>query len=697
MSRQRQPDNHNPLLQNKGLPQFDAIQADHVVPAVKQILEQMETALTKLESRIIPTWTDLVQPLEALSIPFEQCWRPVKHLLGVKNSEELRKAHEQVLGDVVSAHQRLHQSRPIYDGLMALKADKAWDGLSHVQQRVVSLRLKEATLRGVGLDGEAKSRFNTIAKELSQLGTDFSNHVLDATKAYELIVTNPSDTEGWPESLKQLAESSYIQSTAATTDDHDPGKGPWRITLDAPSLLPFLQHSRNRSQREAVYRAFITRASAGDLDNSEIIERTLQLRLEKAKLLGYGTYAELSLASKMAPDTDAVEAMFQKLLTAATSHAASDFEELRQLAENGGQGAGLSHWDVAFWAERLRENRFGYSDDELRPYFPLPRVLKGLFDLCKKLFGINIKSSKTAAPVWHPDVRFFDITNSSGAKIASFYLDPYSRPSEKRGGAWMDNCLDRRIIDGNLQLPVAHLCCNGTPPVGDTPSLMSFNEVKTLFHEFGHGLQGMLTRIDLADVSGINGIEWDAVELPSQFMENWCYHRPTLHKISGHYQSGQPIPDDLVEKVFASKNFRAGSMMARQLELGMTDFRLHYQYQPGKDQTAFDVHRSIAEKTTVLAPLPEDRFLCAFSHIFAGAYAAGYYSYKWAEVLSADAFSAFEEAGLDDEAAMQKMGRRFRDTILSLGGSKDPMDVFVEFRGREPSTEALLRHNGLTN
>jgi oligopeptidase A len=456
-----------------------------------------------------------------------------------------------------------------------------------------------------------------------------------------------------------------------------------------------MEHHRNRDHREQLYRAHILRASSGALDNSGLIDRILTLRKEKADMLGYDTYADLSLDSKMAPDVATVENMFAELLNAARQPSRSELDALHQLASASGQTEPLTHWDVPFWAERLREQRFEFTDEQLRPYFPLPRVIDGLFALCTRLFSVTFEPADGQAPVWHADVRFYRVKNENGETIAWFYLDPYSRPVEKRGGAWMGSCLSRRYIHGKLRHPVVHLCCNGTPPTQGRPSLMSFSEVKTLFHEFGHGLQGMLTTVDYSEAAGVNGIEWDAVEVASQFMENWCYHKPTLIGMTRHVETGEALPDDLFDKICAARTFRAGSMFVRQLEFGMTDMMLHTAFDPDGQISAFEAHRQIAREVSPLPPMPESRFLCAFTHIFAGGYAAGYYSYKWAEVLSADAFAAFEEAGLDDETAMAKLGRRYRDTILACGGGRDPMKVFHDFRGRGPNTDALLRHSGL--
>jgi oligopeptidase A len=537
-----------------------------------------------------------------------------------------------------------------------------------------------------------------MQQELAELGTRFSNNLLDATKAFHLTLTQPEDVEGLPLSLRQMAAQAAREAgeTQATAE-----QGPWRITLDYPSFGPFMEHCRRRDLRQQLYRAFISRASRGEHDNTPLISRILQLRQEKAALLGYANYAELSLASKMAPDVAAVERLLEELRQASFDVAQQELEEIRAFARshNAPEADTLTHWDLAFWAERLREHRYAISDEELRPYFPLPNVLNGLFGLAQRLFGVTVKPADGEVPVWHPDVRFFRIEDEQGQAVAAFYLDPYSRPAEKRGGAWMDECVGRsRLLAESgaaLRLPVAYLICNQTPPVDGKPSLMSFTEVNTLFHEFGHGLHHMLTRVDHSMAAGIRNVEWDAVELPSQFMENWCYHRDTLMQMSAHVDTGDPLPEALYHKLLAARNFRAASLMLRQLYFACTDLELHSRFDPNGTDTVFDVQRRIATKTAPIQPLPEDRFLCSFGHIFAGGYAAGYYSYKWAEVLSADAFSAFEEAGLDDEAALVRTGRRYRDTVLALGGSRPPMDVFKAFRGREPTTEALLRHSGL--
>ncbi|MEM6591418.1 MAG: M3 family metallopeptidase, partial [Cyanobacteria bacterium P01_C01_bin.73] len=432
-------------------------------------------------------------------------------------------------------------------------------------------------------------------------------------------------------------------------------------------------------------------------DNAPVIERTLVLRQQQANLLGYNTYAELSVARKMAPSVEAVEQLMEELRSAAHPAAQQDLADLRSFAasKNAPEAEALKQWDTAFWAERIREEKYGLNDEEIRPYFPLPQVLEGLFTLANRLFGVNVISADGEAPVWHPDVRYFQVQDEKGVAIAHFYLDPYSRPAEKRGGAWMDECLNRGKLAEGIRLPVAYLVCNQSPPVDGKPSLMTFRDVETLFHEFGHGLHHMLTRVDYPGAAGINNVEWDAVELPSQFMENWCYHRETLLKLARHYETSEALPDEIYQKILKARNFMTGSAILRQVNFGWLDIELHHRYQPGGEVSIWQVRDRLAEKTTVLKPLPEDAFLCSFSHIFAGGYAAGYYSYFWAEVLSADAFAAFEEAGLDNESALVETGRRYRETVLALGGSRHPMEVFKAFRGREPSTAALLRHRGL--
>ncbi len=686
----------NPLLVSEGLPRFDRIEPHHIQPAIQALLEQSKVTLKKIEEQAEPTWEGLMQPLEELDNPWERSWGPVGHLLGVKNTPELREAYESILPEIIAFSLSVKQSKPIYQTMKTLRNSARWDELNTAQQRIIEKHLLSAELAGISLEGEQLERFNEIATELSQLSTNFANHVLDATKAFTHIISDASDVEGFPESLKQLTAQSYNswEEKEAETEAN-PEQGPWRISLDFPCFGPFMQHCRNRTLREKVYRAFITRASEGETDNTSLIPEILKLRKEKAHLLGYTNFAEISLAEKMAPSIQAVLEMEEKLRIASFDAGQQDLKDLQEFATKQGESEPIIQWDVAFWSERLREQRFNYTDEELRPYFSLEKVLDGLFQLVNRIFGITVTPVSDEIPTWNDDVQYYSIANEQGETIAGFYLDPYARPADKRGGAWMDDCLGRKIVNGNIQIPIAHLICNSTPPVGSKPSLMTFREVETLFHEFGHGLQHMLTTINEADAAGINGVEWDAVELASQFMENWCYHKPTLLGMAQHFETGETLPDELFEKIVAARNFQAGSQMLRQIQFGVIDLKLHSEFDPEGPQSVFDVQREVSKTTSVLPMLPDDRFLCSFQHIFAGGYSAGYFSYKWAEVLSADAFSAFEEAGLDDERAVAETGRRFRDTILALGGSRHPMDLFEEFRGRAPSPDPLLRHTGL--
>ncbi len=689
------PTDSNPLLVTSGLPPWDRIEPEHVIPGVRLMLQKAESILEEAERDDAVDWDRIMDPLDRISLLFEYGWNPVEHLLSVMNSSELREAHETVLPDIVRFSLRMGQSRPLYRRLCALRDSDRWDRLGECRRRIATRMIQDAELSGIGLEGEDLRQFNENQERLSRLATAFSNHVLDSTKAFHLDITDPADADGLPESFRRMAAAAWNQDPQNADQKASVESGPWRVTLEAPSFGPFMEHCRRRDLREQVYRAWIRRASEGDTNNEPLIAEILELRHSQAHLLGFRNWAEVSLARKMAGSVERVETMFEELLQASRDRGRAELKEIAQYAADHGQNEPLAHWDVAFWAERLREERFAFTDEQLRPYFSLDRVLEGLFRICRLLFGITVRRADQEAPRWHEDVRFYQVHDENGTLIASFYLDPYSRPENKRGGAWMNDCIARSVTARETRLPVAHLVCNGTPPVGRVPSLMTFREVETLFHEFGHGLQHMLTVIDEREASGISGVEWDAVELPSQFMENWCYHRPTLLSMAVHYETGERLPDELFERLCAARTWRAGSAMLRQLLFGMTDMHLHARFDPRNRESAFEVFQRIAEDVSPMPPLPENRFLCSFQHIFAGGYAAGYYSYKWAEVLSADAFAAFEEAGLDNEEALAATGRRFRDTILAQGGSRHPMDIFRDFRGREPRVDALLRHSGL--
>jgi oligopeptidase A len=690
----------NPLLRPAvALPAFDEIRAEHVVSGVRALVKEVEGMLEALERDGKPEWELLVDPIERMQDRLGFGFGIVDHLMSVSNSPPLREAYDAVEPDVVKLQTRIGQSQPIYRGLVALRDGSAGKLLEPAKRRVLEKLIQEAELSGVALEGEAREKFQRIRLELAELSTRFGNQLLDATKAFALDLTSAEEIAGLPASFLEMAAQA---ARAAGTESATPASGPWRVTLDGPSYVAFMKHAKRRDLRETLYRAHIRRASEGGLDNKPLIDRILLLRQEEAKLLGFETYAELSLSRKMAGTVSRAETLLEELLSASHGAAVRDLEEVRAFMTGHGaaeEAPDIRHWDVPYWSERLREARYDYSEEQIRPFFPLPRVLEGLFALAKRLFAVEVTPADGEAPVWHPDVRFFKVRSLDGEEVAAFYLDPYSRPAEKRGGAWMNEVYGRSRLfatEGRkARLPVAYLVCNGSPPVEGNPSLMTFREIETLFHEFGHALQHMLTRVDLGLASGIRNVEWDAVELPSQFMENWCYHRDTLVGLSRHIETGAPLPDELFEKIRASRTFQAGLQTLRQLNFGFLDLELHHRFIPRGAETPFDVQRRVAARATVLPPIPEDRFLCGFSHIFQGGYAAGYYSYKWAEVLSADAFAAFEEAGLERSDTVAETGRRFRETILALGGSESPMEVFKKFRGREPKTEALLRHSGL--
>lgn len=665
----------NALLEQESLPKFASIDESQVVPGVTELLERFEKEFSELEESGASSYEETVEAVEKVSAPLSYAWGVVGHLNGVRNSDGLRTAYAEMQPKVVEATTKLGQSRPLYERLSSvLEQMEKEDG---PRRRIVESSELEMRLGGVGLDGEEKATFNGNRQRLSKLGTDFSNNVLDATKAFELTLDEKPD--GLPESALALA--------AERGGAKSPEEGPWKIGLDMASYLPAMKHLKSSEIREKLYRAMVSRAAD---ENEPLIKEILSLKKEQAQILGYDTYADVSLARKMAKSVSEIDELHELLADKAVPAAK---RELKELAEFAGVDQ-LKHWDVAYYSERLRESKFGINEEELRQYFPVDAVLTGLFGLCERLFGIRIEEAAPGeAEVWHPDVRFFAVYEND-ERIASFFLDPYSRPENKRSGAWMDVCVGKSKAL-KRPVPVAYMVCNGSPPTGDKPSLMTFSEVETLYHETGHALQHMLTKVQDGDAAGINGIEWDAVELPSQFMENWLLHKPTLYSFAKHYETGEPLPDDVYDKLKAAKTFQAGMQMARQVSFGALDIELHAR--PSETEEPFEVQKRIFDKYAPMSPLPEDKFLAAFSHIFAGGYSAGYYSYKWAEVMSADAFAAFEEAGLDDADAVREVGRRFRETVLALGGSEHPSVVFEKFRGRQPKVEALLRHSGLSD
>ena len=691
------------ILRGEGLPQFEAITPEAVREHIPGLMDSLEDQLGSLEAELSQKldqgepldWNAVIDPLQRLGERLRWSWGVVSHLNGVCNSPELRDAHASQQAAVVQFGNRAGQSQVIYRALEQLKERRS--ELDGTQQRILDAELRDMQLRGVGLSGAVKEAFNAASQTLAELSTRFGNHVLDATNNWTLRLTQSAEVEGLPASLlDQLAQAARQAGDEEATGE----TGPWLLGLDMPRYVPFMKYSRRRDLREQLYKAHVSRASGqngSDLNNWPLIEEILTLRRQQAERLGFANWAALSIASKMADSEQAVEALLEDLRRAAYPIAQRELATLAGCAKKHGaaEAEDLQPWDISYWAEILRQESFELHSEALRPWFPLPQVLDGLFALSERLFGIRIEAADGEAPIWHPDVRFFRILEQN-TPIAGFYLDPYSRPGSKRGGAWMDECLVRsKREDGGAVLPVAYLICNQSAPVGETPSLMTFDEVETLFHEFGHGLQHMLTSVEHPQAAGINGVEWDAVELPSQFMENWCYDRATLMGMARHWETGAPLPESEFAKLLAARTFMGGSATLRQVHFALVDLRLHSQWTADAGLTPEALRREIAADTTVLAPIDEDAFLCSFGHIFAGGYAAGYYSYKWAEVLSADAYGAFEEVGLENEEQIRETGRRFRNTVLSLGGSLDPKQVFEAFRGRQPSSEALIRHSGL--
>ena len=670
----------NPFLSIGEFPDFPNMTPAAAEEALPRLLKEAGARVAALETSATPDWEGFVRALDDAQHPLYAAWGIVSHMQSVCNSESWRKVEEKFQGDIVAFSLRVGQSRRFYELAKTLRAT-----LSTAQPsprlRILDKMVQGAELAGVALEGVKQRRFNEIQAELAKLSNDFHNHVLDATKGFSLMLTTPVEVEGLPAQLK-----------AMMAGENDPEKGPWKATIEDAVYAPFMKHSRNRPVREALFRARATRASAGDLDNTPLIDRILSLRKELAALLGFKNYADLSLASKCAPSVAAVYAMIDELAAASRPVAAKEDAALTAFAAANGFVGRLEPWDKAYWSERQREKMYSYSEEELSKYFDLPLVQDGLFKLAERLFGVTVEPMDRDVPVWHKDVKVFRVRNAEGGEIAHFYFDPYSRPETKSGGAWMNELRARELRpDGTLRKPLALICCNQALPDAKGRALMRFTEVETLFHEFGHALQQMLTRVDDVDAAGINLVDWDAVEVASQFMENWCYDAKTVKAFARHADTHEPIPDALLERVRAAKNYRAANASLRQLSFAKLDMALHVD--APADPNAFK--EQVFASYTPGSSVPEDRFLNAFTHIFAGGYAAGYYGYKWSEVMSADVFGAFEEAGLGDEAAVRRVGRAYRETVLALGGGVDPMEVFRRFRGRAPSVEALLRQTGL--
>lgn len=677
----------NPLLTFTDLPPFSQIKPEHVKPAVEQVIEECRNKIEQvLEGNTSPSWDNLVAPIEEVDDRLGRIWSPVSHMNSVMNSDELRDAYESCLPVLSEYGTWVGQHKGLFEAYKAIKASEAFSALDQAQQKTITDALRDFELSGIGLPADEQHRYGEISKRQSELGSQFSNNVLDATMGWSKQVTDVAELAGMPESALAAAQA------AAEAKELEG----YLLTLDIPSYLPVMTYCDNQDLRKELYEAYVTRASdrgpnAGKWDNTEIITEQLKLRHEIARMLGFSTYSEKSLSTKMAETPDQVLGFLNDLAVKAKPQGEREVEELRQFAEKEFGVSELNLWDIAYYSEKQKQNLFEISDEELRPYFPESNAVSGLFEVLNRVFGMSV-TEREGVDTWHDSVRFFDIFDATGRLRGSFYLDLYAR-EHKRGGAWMDDCRGRRITQsGELQTPVAYLTCNFNKPVGDKPALFTHDEVVTLFHEFGHGIHHMLTQVEAGAVAGINGVPWDAVELPSQFLENWCWEEEALSFISGHFETGEALPKEMLEKMLAAKNFQSAMFILRQLELGLFDFTLHTEYDPEVGARVLETLADVKSKVSVLPSLDWNRFSHSFGHIFAGGYSAGYYSYLWAEVLSADAFSAFEEEGIFNT----ETGNRFLNNILEMGGSEEPMELFKRFRGREPQIDAMLRHAGIS-
>ena len=677
---------NNPLLDFSGLPRFGQIEVEHIIPAMEYLLAENRQQLDELlaDKDKIFCWDNLLQPIQEMDDRLSRAWSPVTHLNAVKNSDELRAAHEHCLPLLSEYHTERGQNSQLFNAIKSIAESEQYTSLSIAQQKIIQNNLRDFHLSGIDLNETDKKRYKEIKQQLSKLKSSYENNVLDATNGWREIIVDKAQLTGLPDSALALA-----RQTAASENIEG-----WVFNLEFPSYFAIMTYAEQRELRQKFYTAYSTRASdqgpnAGQWDNTQNMEDILALRQELAQLLGFKHWADYSLATKMAESVDEVIDFLQQLADKSRKVAIKDIDELKEFAQQQFHIDDLYAWDLNFVAEKLRQHQYNLSQETLKPYFPEHQVLDGLFSTVNKLYGITI-TAIAGIETWHPDVRFYEIKDKHANVRGQFYLDLYARP-HKRGGAWMDECIVRHAEKGLVQIPVAYLTCNLTPPIAGQAALFTHNEVITLFHEFGHGLQHMLTTIDYSGVSGINGVPWDAVELPSQFMENWCWEKESLALIARHYQSGEILPDELFEKMQAAKNFQAGMQMLRQLEFALFDFNLHIHYQHNHTAQVQQILNNIRQEVSVFLPPENNRFQHSFSHIFSGGYAAGYYSYKWAEVLSADAFSLFEEKGIFD----RQSGENFLHYILETGGTEEPMNLFVRFRGRKPKIDALLRHSGI--
>ncbi|QOJ08370.1 M3 family metallopeptidase [Nitrosomonas sp. H1_AOB3] len=697
----------NPLLDFSTLPRYEEIRNEHITPAMDELLRDCRAVVNRVKNATeSPDWQDFVQPVVDANERLSRAWGQIAHLNAVMNNPELREIYNANLPRITQYYAELSQDPVLFEKFRQLRADPAFNDLSQARRKIVDNQLRDFHLGGAELPLEDKARFMQIQEELSALSSKFNDNLLDATNAFSLFIENRDELAGIPEDVLQVAREAATKDTSITV----PG---WKFTLHAPSYLPVMQYADNRGLRERMYRAYVTRASELEAvpeqtvnrDNMPLIEQMLRLRQEEARLLSYDCYAQVSLTPKMAETPQQVLDFLNELAAKARPYAERDLAELQQFAADKLKLDRLEMWDIAYASEKLRIERYAFSEQEVKQYFPENKVLPGMFRLVETLYGIRISEAEPARNIqcWHPDVKFFDIADANGNLLGQFYLDLYARPG-KRGGAWMDDAITRRKIEvpeigrSEIQAPVAYLTCNFSAPVtidGQLrPALFTHDEVITLFHEFGHGLHHLLTRMDELGVSGINGVEWDAVELPSQFMENFCWEWEVLRGMTAHVETGNPLPRALFDKMLAAKNFQSGLQTLRQIEFALFDMHLHTDFDPQGSETVLQRLDKIRQRVAVIIPPAFNRFPDSFGHIFAGGYAAGYYSYKWAEVLSADAYSLFEENGAG-QVVSAKTGERFWHEILAVGGSRPALESFIAFRGREPKIDALLRHHGM--
>ncbi len=678
----------NPLLRGAVLPRYDEISHEHVAAAMEHLRNFADKKIAAIEQDDSTDFASLFDALGGINLYLSKIWRPIEHLHMVRSDDDLRPVHEQANQQIETLRSQVAQNPVIHRKLLALEKDQS---LSAVQRHMVKLRLDTARDLGVALAGEAQARFNAISEELAALAARFANNSLDATKSFQLILRDESEIVGLPASFLARAAQNYAQviGDAASAE-----AGPWLITLDLPSYKPFMEYSERRDLREQVYRAAVSIAAAEPFDNTPIITRVLQLRNEQARLLGFPHHAARVLSTKMAGNVARVEQLLDELHAAGYPRLIEERRQLRAYAAAHGNHKQFAEWDVSYWERRMMEEQIDLDPESLRQYFPLPRVFDGLRGLLGKLFGISIEENTAGVQVWHPDVKFYQVRDADGTHIASFYFDPYSRPQNKSGGAWMDNCNSRHVNPaGGLEIPVCHVVTNFSPPTGDKPAVLDMLEVRTLFHEFGHVMHELLTTVDYGEVAGTVGVEWDAIEIPSNLFENFIYLDEVMPTISGHVESGDPLPAEMLTRLRQLKRFRVASQLQRQIFYGRIDLQLHTDFDPNT-QSPLALMRKLHTEALAQPPLDDYRFLNSFRHIFAGSYHVNYYSYEWSKVLSADAFELFKENGFDAEG-LRLSGSKYRDIVLAAGGSRPAADIFIELRGRLPSTQPLIESYGL--